>query len=240
MSTTNPHNPTQQVFEWALARPVSSPDPQHGRLVHLMWHAPDQGQRLVQFYLNGRLSGASRSITQREAWLLVDHDQHVQIELLAVSPASAAVDLSGLLAGAIPPTRPAAVLSLMRDVSLPVDAQVAISVAEAGIDERIALFEPGDPRGGFGSVFGEGGFGYDASTGPGLGSGELGYGPLGSDSDTLRWRSERLPTGTYDIELVLESPSSPPRHTPLTLSIDRLPTPPTNVQLNDDLQLTWN
>jgi hypothetical protein len=149
------------------------------------------------------------------------------------------VDWSDLLSGAGPPTQPAASLSLLRDISLPVDALVTVRDDTTGLGERIAMFEPGDPRGGFGAVFGEGGFGYDASTGPGLGAGELGFGPLGSDGNALRWRSERLHPGTNSIDLSIESPTSPPLVTGLTLAVDRPPLPPTNVQLNDDFQLTW-
>lgn len=67
MSFTETYNATQQVFDLVLARPVDAPDLQHGRLIHLMWRAPEQGQRLVQFYLNRQLCGTSGSITQREA-----------------------------------------------------------------------------------------------------------------------------------------------------------------------------
>ena len=239
MSTTHTHNATQQVFDRVLARPVAAPDLQHGRLVHLMWHAPGQAQRLVQFYLNGRLSGASRSVTARDAWLMVDHDQHVQIELLAVCPASVSVDLSGLLAGVNPTSQPAASFSLLRDVSLPTGARVSVVDDAAGLNEQVALFEPGDPRGGFGAVFGQGGFGYDASTGPGLGLGGLGFGPLGSDGEALHWRSDRLAPGTNSITLSIDSPASPPLDAVLSLPIDRLPLPPSNVQFNDGLELTW-
>ena len=239
MSTSDPHHATQDVFERILARPVAAPDLQHGRLVHLQWRAPEQGERLVQFYLNGLLSGSSRSVTQREAWLLVDAKRHVQIELLAVRPASVGVDLSSELEGADPPTRPVASLSLLRDVSLPMQSRLAMRHTDASLDEQIALFQPGDARSGFGAVFGEGGFGYDTSTGPGLGLGELGYGSLGSDGDALHWRSDHLPPGTNTIDLSLEDQSGVLQSLSLNLEIDRLPDPPQDLTINHALQLTW-
>lgn len=239
MTLTDTHNATQQVFDLVLVRPVDAPDLQHGRLIHLIWRAPEQGERLVQIYLNGQLSGASRSIIQRETWLVVDHEQHVQIELLAVNPRSATVDLASALMGVEPVTQPAASLTVLRDLSLPVDTTLSIEVDE-GLD-RVALFSLGDARGGFGAVFGEGGFGYDASTGPGLSLGELGYGPLGSDGFALRWRDESLPRGTHTVNLLLENQPGHAAAQPLSLdlSVDRLPNSPNEVVLNDELKLTW-
>lgn len=241
MSTDTNHNATQAVFELVLARPVAQPGLHHGKLIHLMWRAPDQGDRLVQVYLNGQLSGASQSITQREAWLVVDHDRHIQIELLAVSAPWAWTDQSDCLAGPDPNTQTAASLVIARDLSLPSDASLEVRV-DGGVEvERIALFSPKDARGGFGAVFGDGGFGYDTATGPGLGRGELGYGPLGSDGDALRWRNDTLPTDTHTIDLTLTDHAglAASQSLSLDLTIDRLPPPPGNVQLNNELQLTW-
>lgn len=240
MSLTTTHNATQQVFELALARPVAAPDLQHGRLVHLLWRAPQQGDRLVQFYLNGQLAGSSLSITQRDAWLVLDPDQHVQIELLAVDPASATVDLVSELAGPAPATQPTSALTVLRDLSLPVDSSLSVAV-DGDAPERVPLFAPGDARGGFGAVFGEGGFGYDTSTGPGLGLGELGFGPLGSGGDALRWRSENLSAGSHTIDLSLQDQAGLPsaQTTSLQATIDRLPDAPTDVALNENLHLTW-
>lgn len=239
MSVTN--HPTQAVFERVLARPVDAPDLHHGRLVHIMWLAPQQGDRLVQFYLNRRLSCNSRSTTQRDAWLIVDPDKHTQIELLAVCPAESSVDRSELLAGIAPATQPGASLQLLRDVSMPIASVVAIKPGSASVADRSPLFSPSDPRGGFGAVFGEGGFGYDASTGPGLGLGALGYGPLGTDGDALSWFNDALPEGVNTLALSLEDRTGQTRsqEQSVAIEIDRLPTPPDEVALNDDFQLTW-
>lgn len=240
MSLTSIHNATQQVFERVLARPVAAPDTQQGQLVHLFWQAPEQGERLVQFYLNGHLAGSSLSITQRDAWLVIDHAQHIEVELLAVDPASVTVDLASKLAGLTPTTQPTAAISVLRDLSLPVDTTLTVSV-DAGPADRLALFSPGDARGGFGAVFGEGGFGYDTSTGPGLGLGELGYGPLGSGGDALRWRDETLPIGPHTIDLSLEDQAgrAVAQRMSQPITIDRLPDAPMAVELTSALYLTW-
>ena len=235
------NNPTQQVFELVLARPVDAPDLQHARLIHLMWRAPEQGERLVQVYLNGQLSITSRSITQRDAWLMLDHDKHTQIELLAVCPSNATDDQSEYLAGTNPSTQPFAAVRIMRDTAMPIDSCLSIEVEGASVSDQTKLFSPGDPRGGFGAVFGEGGFGYDNATGPGLGAGELGFGPLGSDGSALRWRSDALTQGPHRIDLSLQAAAGLPvaQTTSIDLMIDRLPDPPSGVVLTDELTLTW-
>ncbi|MEM6257269.1 MAG: hypothetical protein AAGI37_03025 [Planctomycetota bacterium] len=241
MSHPTTHNATQQVFELVLARPVAAPDLQQGGLVHLLWRAPHQGDRLVQVYLNGRLSGASRSITEREAWLVVDHNGHTEIELLAVSPSAASTDLASELAGVQPATQPSASVTLLRDHGLPVDASVSASVLGHAGRDRAPLFSPTDARGGFGAVFGEGGFGYDAATGPGLGLGELGFGPLGSGGGALRWRNDSLQAGTHTLDLSLNDPAGRPAAESLSLelTIDRLPAPPQDVAVAEPFNLTW-
>lgn len=240
MSLTSTHNATQQVFERVLARPVAAPDMQHGQLVHLLWRAPEQGERLVQFYLNGQLAGSSLSITQRDVWLVIDHDQHIEVELLAVDPTSATVDLASELTGLTPATQPTAAIAVLRDLSLPVDTTLTVSV-DGGPSERLPLFSPGDTRGGFGAVFGEGGFGYDTSTGPGLGQGELGYGPLGSGGDALRWRDEAQSMGPHAVDLSLEDQAglAVAQRTSQPITIDRLPDAPMAVELTSALHLTW-
>ena len=240
MSQLSPQHPSQQVFEHVLARPVNAPDGQHGRLVHLAWSAPAQGDRLVQFYVNAELAGVSASPTEREAWLVLDTSVHHQIELLAVDPVDAATPSSQLLAGLDPPTQPMAAVGLLRDMRLPIDAQLSISLDEQ-IPVSTPLFSIDTPRGGFGAVFGEGGFGYDASTGPGLGLGQLGYGPLGTDGDLLRWQDATLSPGTHTLQLALHDTQGQPaaQLQTLNLTINRLPDPPGALALGGDLQLTW-
>ena len=240
MSPTTNLNPNQQVFDRVLARRAAPPDPLHGRLVHLSWSAPQQGARLVQWYVNGVWAGVSASPGDREAWLLVDAGGHQQIELLAVDPADAATPSPALLAGVDPPTAPAASALVLRDNALPIDAWLSVAV-DGGEPQRTPLFAADAPRGGFGAVFGEGGFGYDASTGPGLGRGQLGDGPLGTDGDALGWRDDTLPTGAHQLRLALQTPVGDPLSAERTMdfTITRLPDPPTAVTLTADFLLTW-
>lgn len=154
---------------------------------------------------------------------------------------SATIDLSSLLIGIEPDTQPAAALTILRDVSLPANAMLSVTIDGEPESAHVPLFSPGDARGGFGAVFGEGGFGYDASTGPGLGQGALGFGPLGSDGVALHWRDESLSQGSHTIDLLLEDQAGQPA-TPiqtLDLTIDRLPQPPVDVSLNEAFKLTW-
>lgn len=238
MSLSNT-NPTQAIFERVVVRAVTSPDLQQGRLIHVLWVAPNQGDRLVQLYCNGQLVSVSASTGEREAWLLLDPSTHHEVELLAVDPSDAAVDGSHLLSGNEASTRTAAELALLRDYDLPIDSVLTVESASAGVIDPTPLFSRDKPRGGFGAVFGQGGFGYDASTGPGLGIGELGFGPLGVDGIALRWRNDALPTGDYSIDLSLDSDAGQAFGDSISRAITRLPDPPGNVSLSSDLKLTW-
>lgn len=241
MNVMTTYNTTQQIFELALARMVATPDLQHGRLVHLSWRAPEQGGRLVQFYLNGELSGSCLSAGQREAWMVIDPDRHVEIELLAVDPSVVGVDFAGELAGAGVGTQPTASIAVLRDLSLPAETSLSV-VVDGREPERIGLFLPSDIRGGFGAVFGEGGFGYDASLGLGLGQGELGYGGLGSGGVALRWRDDTLSPGAHTVALSLEDDAGrvSGQSTSVQVTVDRLPSAPLHVELDDDFHLTWS
>lgn len=238
--TSEPLTPTQAVFERVLARPVAASAVQHGRLVHVMWVAPAQGDRLVQLYVDGQWAGVSASSAHREAWLVLDsHHPHV-IELLAVDVRDGVTPMHQHLAGMHPAIAPAGSATVMRDLALPVDARVSAAV-DASSPVKTALFAADSPRGGFGAVFGEGGFGYDTSIGPGLGRGALGYGPLGSDGDALRWRDAALHDGSHTLELSLQDAAGQLLSPALTLdfTIARPPAPPADVTLTPDLQLTW-
>ncbi|MGB0766421.1 MAG: hypothetical protein ACPGYV_01785 [Phycisphaeraceae bacterium] len=239
-TTTN--NPTQAVFERCVARHAVSPGPHRGRLVHVMWSAPRQGDRLVQLYVDGQLAATTRTTSQREAWLMIEPIGQTAIELLAVPPHCSARAMPERLAGVDPALLTSIDLSLLRDVGLPIGSRVAIRVDDDPSEDRKALFAPGDPRGGFGAVFAEGGFGYDASTGPGLGLGDLGFGPLGTDGRALRWTHRTLRAETHAIRVSLTDADGQPAANDLVFDadIDRLPASPTGVTLDDDFTLSWN
>lgn len=240
MSQTTLHNPTQDVFAYVLARRVGMRDVQHRGLVHLAWSAPLQGERLVQWYVNGVWAGVSDSPSDREAWLVLDCDKHHQIELLAVNQEDAATSSPQFLAGIDPPTSPTASVVVLRDMTLPIDLQLEVAVEGQEAIET-PLFSPTAPRGGFGAVFGEGGFGYDASTGPGLGLGQLGYGPLGTDGEALLWRDSTLLIGSNALGLTFYDSEGSPVTSALDFdfTVTRLPDPPTQLVIDTNLQLTW-
>lgn len=240
MNHADPDIPTQQVFERVLARTVAAPDLQHARLVHVVWTAPMQGAKLVQFYANGQWVGVSASPAQREAWLILEAGVHHQIELLAVSEKHAATSSQKWLAGVDPLTQPAASARIMRGMTLPVDAWLGVIVDDEPVGAT-PLFSADTARGGFGAVFGEGGFGYDATPGPGLGMGQLGYGPLGIDADALDWRDPKLTNGPHAVRFTLQDPESSAIANDLerNFTISRLPEPPGHVALGSDLTLTW-
>lgn len=241
MTSTPPLHPTQSIFERVLARQVAAPDNQHGRLVHVLWNASDPGGRLVQLYVNGELAHVCASTIDREAWLLIDGRYHQQIELLAVDPRDAATPSPQSLAGLDPATTPRLSARLLRDASLPIDAQLVVSVDNQLVTQT-PFFASDTPRGGFGAVYGEGGFGYDASIGPGLGLGQLGFGPLGSDGEALTWQTDTLDGGEHTIRFDLLDKQGGRAALPLeeAFTIDRLPQPPSDVTLTPELILTWN
>jgi|GEM_PF-2423665 len=242
MSAELSYNAMQSVIERVIARAVMPPDPQHGQLVHLQWFATLQADRLVQIYANGQLIDHSASSADRDAWLLLPAEEHTQIELLAVAAEYASVPLQGLLAGYDPPTQPVASLALLRDYALPVGTVLCVQSNAQPHADCSPLFSQADARGGFGAVFGEGGFGFEASVGPGLGYGELGYGPLGIDGDALRWREAGLADGPHTLTLSINDSAGNAITTELDIDITirHLPAPPTNLAFSDDLILSWN
>lgn len=233
---------TQDVFELVLARPVVTAAGDHGALVHLWWRTTEAlGERLVQVYVDGELADVTAEPTQREMWLLIDRAQGRRIELLAVDPAEAWRAQPESLVSWQPSVRSAAALALVRDEALPVDARVGVSVDGVLVDEAV-LWAGQDHRGGFGALFGEGGFGIDAATGPGLGNGELGMGALGADGSAWRWRRDDLAIGTHALTVTAHDAGgqeAAPPHVLEDVAVDRLPEPTTTPTIDPDFTLRW-
>ena len=237
------NEPTQAIFELVLARPV---DRQHGddaRLVHLAWVAPQQNDRLVQVYVNDALYDLTLWPEARSMWLMLDRRRAHRIELLAVSPS----DERGVwaprpehLQGWSPAVSDVASIALLRDQTLPVEARLRVAVDGAVVDQG-ALWPSDTPRAGFGAVFGEGGFGIDAATGPGLGRGELGRGPLGSDSSAWRWRHPDLAAEAHQIDVtaVDDHEQTVTSAFSQSVAVERLPAPADALSTDDDFTLQW-
>lgn len=199
--------PTQAVFELVLARHVMSCGDaagaaRHPMLLHVWWRAPQQGPRLVQVYVDGELYAVTSDPQQRDLWVVTALTSARRIELLAVDAADREA-----LERAWPrllQSWPAAVTSVLqaavvRDERLPVDAWMHARLDDEST-HRTPLWPQDEHRGGFGVLFGYGGFGHDDATGPGLGEGQLGCGPLGSDGTAWRWRARGLPAGEHMLE----------------------------------------
>ncbi|MCC7145156.1 MAG: hypothetical protein IT443_01785 [Phycisphaeraceae bacterium] len=197
---------TQDVFELVLARPVREGAGEHMGMAHLWWRAPQQGNRLVQVYVDGRLYDVSSDPQERQMWLTCPRQEAHRIELLAV-PADRA-DLWGRehpreLRGWSPAWVTEARLDLIRDERLPVDSRMVVRVDGRESDEGL-LWAGDENRGGFGLLFGLGAFGHDAAGGLGLGLGELGMGPLGVDGQAWHWRRTDLAGGGHALEVVAQ------------------------------------
>ncbi|MCC6681765.1 MAG: hypothetical protein IT445_12760 [Phycisphaeraceae bacterium] len=239
MSSIESESATQDVFELVLARPVLTEVGEHPHLVHLWWRAPQQGERVVWVFVDGELVDVAWDSGQRELWLSIDRSLPRRIELVAAD----ADDPSRKLVSSCwhPPVQSAAAVSLVRDETLPVDTHIEVREGEQLLDEA-PMWGDGEHRSGFGALFGQGAFGFDAATGPGLGLGELGVGPLGADNFAWRWRREDLENGEHALSLRALSRDGQVIDEPLELepiTIARLPQPPANLQMQDNFTLTW-
>jgi hypothetical protein len=235
--------PTQDVFELALARPVVAADGEHQALVHLWWSAPQQGDRIVQVYVDGRLADVSVHPSQREMWLMLDRSRSHRIELLAVQPGDGSIwaEHRERLATWDPPFAGPAAAAVIRDPRLPVDTNVSIAVD--GEPAASGPMWPADEhRGGFGALFAEGAFGWDTATAPGLGMGELGMGPLGEDGTAWSWQSDELAPGTHELALSAFDRTGQATANPVAfedIDIETLPAAAVGVAIDDDFTLSW-
>lgn len=239
----NPTVPTQHVFTLVLARPVITAAGEHPSLVHLWWHAPDQGDRLVQVYVDGLLVFTTADPAQREMWLTCDRSVAHRIELLAVSIHDTdAIHQSHphLLMSWSPRPSTEIDVRLLRDESLAVDTRVTVRLNDLPVAESL-MWGPHDHRAGFGSLFGEGSFGHDDATGPGLGAGGLGQGALGSDGGALGWRIENLPAGENTIHLAATNAAGFAVALPVSRTVvsQPLPLPPSSIALDSNFVLSW-
>ncbi len=240
-----PLDPTQDVFRQVLARPVTTPTGDHPGLVHLWWSAPEQGERLVQVYLDGVLVDVSQDTSQREMWLTCDRTRAHRIELLAVD--ATAVD--GLwrdypdrLNCWSPSIQDELSVALIRDQQLPIDSHVCVDVDSKRLDCG-EMWPAQEHRGGFGSLFGIGEFGYDAATGVGLGMGELGMGPLGTDGTAWRWRRNDLEAGPHLVEIGVIDLSGQSVADRVSLGqqvIEGLVAPAATFTIGQDFNLQWS
>lgn len=234
---------TQAPFQLVLARPVVTPDGEDPRLVHLTWRAASLAGLAVQVYLDGSLVALCTDPLQREVWLTCDRAVPHRIELLAL-PLS---DVEALhrehprsLTSWVPSASTEIAARVLRDESLPVDARLMLSLNGSPLADA-AMWGAMDSRAGFGALFGEGGFGFDDATAPGLACGELGLAPLGFDGEPLGWRIEQLPPGESVVELSATDARGHPVALPVqrTVQCNPLPPPPSDVEISPNFVLSW-
>lgn len=230
---------TQDVFEMVLARWA-----EHGPrgLGHLVWRAPQQGDRLVQVYVDGALYDVSVTAEQREMWLHLETGRAHRIELLAVPAEEAWNDHGAELSGWLPSFTSTAELALLRDEALDIDGRVVVTV-DGRLDCRDRMWCGGDWRGGFGALFGEGRFGHDDATAPGFALGELGAGAFGSDGSAWRWRRDGLPAGAHTIEVAVEDAAGRvigELSSPVEVVVDGAPGAAKNLRMEPGFVLRWD
>lgn len=236
---------TQDVFELVLARPVIARSGEHLALVHLWWSAPEQGDRLVQVYVDGELVEMSQDPLQRDLWLMCDRGRDHRIELLAV-PLSGVDgiwhDRSDLLQGWDPAVKSGLSLAVLRDELLPVDTCVSVEV-DGQIIDRGPMWPAWESRGGMGALFGLGAFGFDVVTGPGLGVGELGMGPLGTDGTAWRWDRGDLDLGEHVVGVSVRDGMGRQLMDPVLIEgvvVESLPAAASSLSIDPDFTLRWN
>lgn len=204
--------------------------------VQLAWQSVQPDDRHVQVYVDGRLVAVAENKGDQRLWLQVDPAIGHEVQLLAVDPnrttrpqplpirSSASTDVT-----------------IRRDESWPIDTQIRLTIdgQPAG---SLAFWSPLQPRSGFGGLFGQGRFGFDDAAGLGLGRGELGRGPLGSDSTDWRYRHHQLTgqehsLGLQAIDRQRQAISQPSL---LTRSIERPAAPPTDLICDSDFTWRWS
>jgi len=235
---------SQDVFESVLVRPVTVEGGEHRGLVHLWWSAPQQGDRLVQVYLDGELIEVSQDPSQRELWVMCDRERGHRIELLAVDANAPELLLEAHpeeLRGWDSTIYNDVSFGLIRDERLVVDAEVVIKLDGEDVDRGL-MWPVDESRGGFGAVFGEGGFGFDAAASLGLGRGELGMGLLGSDGTAWRWRRYDLGAGTHSLSVQVMDRKGQLQASPLDITgvvVESLPVPAETFTVDPDFTLRW-
>jgi hypothetical protein len=230
--------PTDSVFEQVLLWPG---DPGGADRLLLQWQAPDQGERLVQVYVNRRLYDVSPDPTCRWLWLNLAGYGFAEVQLLAVDPTQAWTNLAAVLQPVTPPTGASVVVSLPRDQSWPADSWVEVQLDGQALGGG-PLWDSGDSRGGFGVLFGEGLFGFDDQPGAGFGLLAWGQGAFGTDQPDWAWHADQLPGGSHELQLRITD--TPGRlvgtlQDPINLELAPAPAPPADLNVEPDFTLTW-
>ncbi|MBN1974201.1 MAG: hypothetical protein JW787_11215 [Sedimentisphaerales bacterium] len=168
---------------------------------------------LYQVYVNGRFAGSTVHETQRQMIVPVpaSFTCAVRIEVFAVQPEYADMDLSSELSSTINSGRVKIVLSRSQNMPAGATIQVYSDNGTGQIDYEnpisdtaIQVWPNWQDKSGFGmSRFGYADFGYDASAAVGFGKGCFGKNQFGIDADTIEWTSPVLFAGNYKLAVVV-------------------------------------
>jgi hypothetical protein len=176
------------------------------RVALVDWHS-DWTDKLHQVYVNGRCAGTTVDVHQKQ---LVVHlpgspATAVRIEVFAVEPQSAHIDLGSELSQAADTGR--VKLRILRSQLLPLGATIqvysdngsgVIDYGDPVSNEPIQVWPSPYDKTGFGACcFGEGDFGFESAAAVGFGRGDFGLGQFGLDVDSVEWISEPLDKGIY-------------------------------------------
>lgn len=231
--------PTTDIFKSIFAQPVLTDAGEHPQLIEVSWVLLKNQGHAIQIYVDHEVREVVTETEQHSCWLALDRRRPHVIAVLGVDPTEAFVAQPERLKAFQPDYKSHASLSMLRDESLPHDA-----VAEVKLDGTIVhqrpLWEGHIHRSGFGNLFGMGDFGNDAITGPGLGRGSLGHGPLGSDAHRFVVNHELQAGSTQTLSWSLKAPSGENLTPFRTLSITSdLPVEPLTTLTLDETHLRW-
>jgi len=173
-------------------------------------------------------------------WLVLDRTKPHRIELLAVPEENR----DGLwreqpqqLESWQPQISSSAEVQFVRDEGLPIDTALCISLDGVLTDEG-RMWPAHITRAG---AYNESGPIFNGPTGPGLGLGELGAGPVGYGGTYWRWHRDRLPPGEYPIEAATRITTGEDVTTGynLTAYIDHLPQPVHSLAVAENNSIGW-
>ena len=182
------------------------------QMVLVKWRS-DLEDYLYQVYVNGKFAGATIHHKQRQMIVPVPSSFNcgIRIEVFAVEPEYADLDLSYELTKPIEGARVRIVLS--RNQNLPEGGYVQIYYDNAAgqidyenpINESpIRIWPAWQDKSGFAmSMFGYSDFGYDSSGAIGFAKGCFGIDEFGIDFDTIVWESPELSAGIYKFAIVI-------------------------------------
>lgn len=176
--------------------------------VVVSWRS-EWADKLYQVYVNGKYAGVTCDERQRRLAVSIGNSvsEPVRIEVFAVDTEDADTNHSGQIERCGYGSRVKLVFLCSQKLSA--DSKLLVfsngGNGHYGIDYSESLNGEGDlirrwwqDKSGFGmAVFGEGDFGYEASSSRGFGLGAFGPGEFGFEADIIEWTSGELAAGKY-------------------------------------------